>query len=235
MSIIQSRQFRGMHRLLFYGFLCIQVLIFSEIGHAANKSDILLEIVQTCINPKIPNYCQQCKIPQASANCAGKSSCTATSEVWAENNDYVVIRDIKMCGCPSNFVHGLVMPKAVVTGVEDERKKESIWQFSWDVAVQKIPADELALAVNSKSKRTQNQLHVHFVRLKPGHQPKLQSSVVGVVQNLESVWELAQREALSRQMPEHGILVMAAPQGGYQIAITAESPEGQFTQAVCVR
>jgi len=234
MTIFKTAYSHGMYRPLIYGFLFIQMLMLSELGLAANKSDILLDIVQTCIDPKIPDYCQQCRSPQLSAGCTGKSLCTATSEVWAENDEYVAIRDIKMCGCPANFVHGLVMPKSVVTGIEDERKKDSIWSFSWDVAIQKIPINELALAVNSPSKRTQNQLHIHLVRLKPGNLPKLQDNVVGIVHNLETVWTFAGQEALIRKMPEYGILVMAAPQGGFQVAITAESPEGQFTQAVCV-
>ena len=46
---------------------------------------------------------------------------------------------------------------------------------------------------------------------------------------------VAQLAAVERHMAEYGVLVTAAPGGGYRVALTTEkeSPEGQFTQAVC--
>ena len=200
---------------------------------AADNSGILLQIVQQCIQTETPGYCDQCRAPQRKAICPGKTSCPATTELWAENADFVAIRDIKMCGCPFDFVHGLVLPKAVVTGVEDERRPDAIWQFAWNVGIERIPVNELALAVNAKSKRTQHQLHVHVVRLKSGPLPKLDASWVGLADQLDQVWQVASLAAQARQMNEYGVLVARAAQGGFRVAITAESPEGQFTQAVC--
>ena len=165
--------------------------------------------------------------------CKGKNTCQATSEIWAESDEFVALRDIKMCGCPADFVHGLVLPKSVVTGVEDDRRPNAIWQFAWDVAELRIPKEEIALAVNSKNKRTQNQLHVHVVKLKQGPQPELEASVVGMAEQLSEVWRMASKAAQNLNMAEYGVLVMASASGGYRVAITALSPEGQFTQAVC--
>jgi len=205
----------------------------NPVCHAADSSGILLQIVQHCVNVNQPDYCEQCRAPQRVAICKGKNTCQATSEIWAESEEFVALRDIKMCGCPEDFVHGLVLPKSVLTGIEDELRPNAIWQFAWDVALQRMPATEIALAVNSKSKRTQNQLHVHLVRLKPSSQSRLESSVVGVVSSLESVWPLASQEANARHMNEYGVLVAANASDGFRVALTTESPEGQFTQAVC--
>ena len=128
------------------------------------KSDVLLHIVSQCIDPSKVNYCSQCLLPRRDAHC-GASECKQTNEVWAINTQYVAIRDIKMCGCPSDFVHGLAMPRDVITGIEDGKREEGIWQFAWDVSLERIEAQSLALAVNPKAKRTQNQLHIHLVRL----------------------------------------------------------------------
>ena len=231
-SLRLHNSFRILRRFAF-AYLYIHLLVYSEATLASKKSDILLEIVQNCLNVKTTNYCQLCRAPQLSANCSGTSSCSSSIEVWAENYDFVAIRDIKMCGCPSDFVHGLVLPKSVVTGIEDDLRSDEIWQFAWNVAEQRIPIQEIALVVNSKSKRSQNQLHVHLVRLKPGWNPKLESSWMGTTENLSQIWSLASQVANAQQMTEYGVLVAKSPQGGYRLALTSDSPEWEFTQAIC--
>ncbi len=213
--------------------LPLACVVVCSTAHALEKSDILKHIVQQCIDPSVSGYCEQCRSPLLRAGCAGKSTCKATTDIWAETAEFVAIRDIKMCGCPAEFVHGLVMPKAIVTGVEDERRPDAIWQFAWDVATQRMPLADIALAVNSQNKRTQNQLHVHLVRLKPGPLPALDASWVAQTPHLHDVWQVAKQAAASLNMPEYGVLVAAAPSGGYRVALTTLSPEGQFTQAVC--
>lgn len=222
-SIHTSRQIVLLAALAFFNTVC----------HAADNSGILLQIVQQCVNINQPDYCEKCRAPQRAAMCKGKNTCQATSEIWAESDEFVALRDIKMCGCPADFVHGLVLPKSVVTGVEDVLRPNAIWQFAWDVAELRIPKEEIALAVNSKNKRTQNQLHVHVVKLKQGPQPELEASVVGMAEQLSEVWRMASKAAQNLNMAEYGVLVMASASGGYRVAITALSPEGQFTQAVC--
>lgn len=231
-SLRLHNSFRILRRFAF-AYLCIHLLVYSKATLASKKSDILLEIVQNCLNVKTTNYCQLCRAPQLSANCSGTPSCSSSIEVWAENDDFVAIRDIKMCGCPSDFVHGLVLPKSVVTGIEDDLRSDEIWQFAWNVAEQRIPIQEIALVVNSKSKRSQNQLHVHLVRLKPGWNPKLESSWMGTTENLSQIWSLASQVANAQQMTEYGVLVAKSPQGGYRLALTSDSPEWEFTQAIC--
>ena len=231
-SLRLHNSFRILRRFAF-AYLCIHLLVYSEATLASKKSDILLEIIQNCLNVKTTNYCQLCRAPQLSANCSGTSSCSSSIEVWAENDDFVAIRDIKMCGCPSDFVHGLVLPKSVVTGIEDDLRSDEIWQFAWNVAEQRMQIQEIALAVNPKSKRSQNQLHVHLVRLKSDLNPKLKSSWIGTTEDLSRIWSLASQAAQARQMTEYGVLVTHSPQGGYRVALTSDSPEWEFTQAIC--
>ena len=216
---------------LFY--TCILLFgCFQTIPSLAN-SNILLEIVQQCLRTDTPRYCEQCRAPQRMANCSEKMSCRATTEVWAENAEFVAIRDIKMCGCPPDFVHGLVLPKATITGVEDSKRPDSIWSFSWQVALERLKPHEIALAVNPLTKRTQNQLHVHVVRLKPDFHEKLHQHVVVSTRDLDAVWRVAQQAADDRNMREFGVLVSAASNGEFLVTVTSQSPESQFTQAVC--
>jgi CDP-diacylglycerol pyrophosphatase len=196
-------------------------------------SDILLDRVQHCIDTNKPGYCQQCQAPRASAACKTDNACKQTTEVWAETAEFVAIRDIKMCGCPSGFVHGLVLPRATVTGIEDDRRPDAIWPLAWQVALEHMNASEIALAVNSKSRRSQNQLHVHIVRLKPDAQAKLQAQTLRTTNDLNDVWRVAQQAAAERHLSEYGVLVSAAPSGADWVVVTQDSPEALFTQAVC--
>ena len=220
-------------RHLVHVCLLISCLLYVDFSLANPKSDILLEIVQNCLNTKAENYCQQCRSPQLSANCSSQPTCTASIDVWSETSDFVAMRDIKMCGCPADFVHGLVLPKSVVTGVEDDRRPDGIWQFAWDVALQRIPVQEIALAVNPKFKRSQNQLHIHLVRLQPGVNSRLETSWIGRVDNLSQVWRFASDVAQSRHISDYGVLVAQSAEGGFRVALSTDSPEWQFTKARC--
>jgi len=194
---------------------------------------MLLHIVEQCTDMKSTGYCEKCLAPQAPAMCTGKSTCRATSEIWLETSEYVAMRDIKMCGCPSPFIHGLVLPKSRVTGVEDSRRPEGIWQFAWDIAKEKIPLQEIALVVNPQSRRSQNQLHVHIVRLKPRADSNFSSTVTARTQNLHNVWLLAASVAKANDLTDYGVLVAAEKNGGYLVVLSRESPEALFTQAYC--
>ncbi|NBX62785.1 MAG: hypothetical protein EBT67_10340 [Betaproteobacteria bacterium] len=177
------------------------------------RSDMLLHIVEECTNTQKPGYCEKCLAPQRQAMC--------------------VMRDIKMCGCPKQFVHGLVLPKARVTGIEDPKRTEAIWQFAWDIARQRLDTNEIALAVNPPSRRSQNQLHVHLVRLKPGINTDSFGNVTVRTQNLTNVWAVASESALKHQLKEYGLLVTSDQQGGYLVVLTQDSPEMLYTQAYC--
>jgi CDP-diacylglycerol pyrophosphatase len=216
------------------GFLLLLVLL--AIGIAAGSlvhSDTLLHIVQQCVDVRTPNYCGQCRLPQKNAGCLEAPSCRATVEIWDEDKDFVAMRDIKMCGCPDDFVHGLVLPKATITGVEDPNKPDSIWPFSWRTALSRMSAEDIALVVNPRLRRTQNQLHVHLVRLKPDSRSFVTNNLVGETSDLTTVWYIAQRAADTRQMDDFGVLVFKTDSDKFGVVIASDSPEGLYTRAVC--
>ena len=196
------------------------------------RSDILLHIVSQCVDPSKANYCSQCMLPRRDANC-GVSECKKTNEVWALNTQYAAIRDIKMCGCPAEFVHGLAMPREAVTGVEDPNREEGIWQFAWDVAMQRIEPQSIALAINPKSQRTQNQLHIHLVRLDKKARTHLSQYLPVQVNNLESIWATAANAARAKGLDDYGVLVAQSSSSGYMVVVTPNSPEAAFTIWKC--
>ena len=197
------------------------------------RSDTLLHIVSRCVDPLKENYCSQCMLPRRDAKCGDISECKKTNEVWALNRQYVAIRDIKMCGCPIDFVHGLAMPREVVTGVEDPNREDGIWQFAWDVAMQRIEPQSIALAINPKSQRTQNQLHIHLVRLDKNARTHLSQYLPVQFNNLESIWATAANAARAKGLDDYGVLVAQSSSSGYMVIVTPNSPEAAFTIWKC--
>ncbi len=219
---------RMWHKVSFALVLAVG-LSFQALSAGIARSDILLHIASQCVDPSKENYCSNCMLPRADASCSGVADCKKTNEVWALNPKYVAIRDIKMCGCPSNFVHGLAMPRNVVTGVEDLNREEDIWQFAWDVGVERIEPGMLALVVNPKSERTQNQLHIHMLKLdKNGREIFLEHSHA-YIQSLDQVWKISQKMADSSGLNDYGILVAKESTTQYIVVISRNSPEGAFT------
>jgi len=201
--------------------------------YAMPNSDILLDIVRHCVDPKLENYCTRCRAPIAEVACTPETSCKKTTEVWSSNTEYVAIRDIKMCGCPASFVHGLVMPLQVITGVEDPLRPEGIWQYAWDEAALRMEAEAIALVVNPQNFRSQNQLHVHLVRLKPQARAEFKSMATGTSSSLLSVWKIAAELAKQQNLPDYGVLVSTEESGGFKVVVTTVSPGHLFTQYVC--
>ncbi len=200
---------------------------------AAERSDILLNIVSSCVDPAAANYCSLCSVPRSDSACGAALDCKQNTEVWALNERFAVIRDIKMCGCPAGFVHGLAMPRHPVRGVEDPNRPDAIWKFAWDAAAAHIETESIALVVNPRLRRSQNQLHVHLLRLVPGAREKLEPLVVGTVENLEQVWATATFGAMARGLDDYGVLVLQRAQKDYQIVVTPYSPEKAFTVERC--
>jgi CDP-diacylglycerol pyrophosphatase len=202
--------------------------------HAGGSRNILWRIVSRCLDAAVPGYCTACGWPIEGA-CGDARGCKATVDVWAETADYVAIRDIKMCGCPTGFVHGLALPRAPVTGVEDARRPAGIWPFAWQTARSRI-ADEqqIALVVNPPGKRTQDQLHVHLLRLIPGARARLLADSPARAPDLDLVWAVAARQAAARGFASYGVLVMRGDAAnGFLVLTQRESPEEKFTDGTC--
>ena len=201
---------------------------------AIERSDILLDIVSHCVNPAPANYCSQCRAPRNDAACGATLECKKSTEVWALNASYTAIRDLKMCGCPASFVHGLALPLATVRGVEDPARPDGIWQFSWDVAVGRMETESIALVVNPQFHRSQNQLHVHLLRLGKDARQQLDKHAPVYVGRLDQVWASAAQSAAAKGLSDYGVLVAQQSQNDYLVVVTAESPEDAFTQARCL-
>ncbi len=197
------------------------------------KGDILLHIVTQCVDPSKANYCANCMLPRADGGCSNINECKSTNEVWTLNQKYAAIRDIKMCGCPSDFVHGLAIPRDIITGVEDVNREEGIWQFAWGIGLERIESDSLALVVNPKSERTQNQLHVHILSLQKNARSDFVNYPHAYIQNLDRVWSTSQKIAVSQGLTDYGILVARESKGQYIVVVTPKSPEAAFTVWNC--
>jgi CDP-diacylglycerol pyrophosphatase len=203
--------------------------------HAGGSRDILWRIVSQCLDATAPGYCTTCASP-IEGTCGDARGCEATVDVWAKTADYVAIRDIKMCGCPTGFVHGLALPRARVTGVEDARRPAGIWPFAWQTARSRIADEqEIALVVNPPGlERTQNQLHVHLVRLRPGARARLAADSPARAPHLDLVWDAAARHAAAKGLESYGVLAMRDDSADDFLVITQrESPEYEFTAATC--
>jgi CDP-diacylglycerol pyrophosphatase len=196
------------------------------------RSDILLHIVTQCADPTIQDYCNQCMSPRLEGHC-GVSECKKTTEVWAMNDQYLAMRDIKMCGCPASFVHGLALPRSVITGVEDPKKPEEIWQFAWDQAMKKMEPESIALVVNPRGFRSQNQLHIHLLRLSSKAREKLSQNAPIILENLDRVWSSARQSATSKGLNDYGVIVVQTKDQKFMVVTTEYSPEGAFTQWRC--
>jgi len=140
-----------------------------------------------------------------------------------------------MCGCPLGFVHGLALPRARVTGIEDPRRPAGIWTFAWETARRRIPDErEIALAVNPPSQRTQDQLHVHLVRLAPGARGRIDGRMATRSATLDDVWTVAARVAATATLDEYGVLVTRDDASReFLITVTTGSPEATFTLGTC--
>jgi CDP-diacylglycerol pyrophosphatase len=161
------RLFSFRHIRAFFPYLLLAAAFLSERADAAESRDALLTIVSSCLDIHAVDYCKHCPAPRLESPCAQGLDCKATTEVWEETAAYVVIRDKKMCGCDPGFVHGLVIPRARIKGIEDQRRPNDIWGIAWATARKRIADDDaIALVVNPAGSRSQDQFHIHIVRLR---------------------------------------------------------------------
>lgn len=196
--------------------------------------DVLWEIVTTCIDLHAADYCTHCSLPRTDSPCAHGRGCKDTIEVWEETTDFVAIRDVKMCGCKDDFVHGLAIPRSRVTGVEDSKRPDGIWNFALGVAKKRIKEDAaIGLAVNPQGQRSQNQLHVHIVRLAPDARQRFAAAISAHVRSLSDVWNAAAEKAALAGLQDYGVLVAKEPEGDFLVLIEAQSPEKAYTRWQC--
>jgi CDP-diacylglycerol pyrophosphatase len=149
---------------------------------------------------------------------------------------FIAMRDIKMCSCPAGFVHGLAIPRTAVRGVEAPQLPQDIWSFAWAVARRKIEdTSVIALVVNSARQRSQDQLHVHLLRLRGDARQNL-SGRLAAISRLEDVWNTARGLAAnSPPLDDYSVLVASDLKGGYlvQIAGNERNLERSMTQRTC--
>ena len=228
-SQISYPQSWNMRRPLIFVALLLAVGCLS----AAPSRNILLSIVTDCLTPGELWYCSRCASPQV-GYCGAANSCEGTTEVWAQSQEYVAIRDIKMCGCPEGFVHGLALPRLEVTGVEDPRHPNGLWTFAWEAARSRISNEsEIALAVNPPGYRTQDQLHIHLVRLAADARARVTKLEPVRVERLQDTWMAASANAWRRRIATYGVIVIRSADGGWLVAADSTSPEADFTIARC--
>ena len=148
--------------------------------------------------------------------------------------DYVAIRDVKACGCPADFVHGLAMPLKRLTGLESGDRPEAIWAFAWLSAEQRIPDTlSIALIVNPAAWRTQDQLHIHILRLRSDARDRL-SKTATKLPSLASVWSTAANVADAASLGNrYGVLVARDPDGGYLLTVDTAPLETVYGQGRC--
>lgn len=201
---------------------------------AAGDRTVLWNIVTNCLDASGADYCTACRWPRVESTCSHGGACKGTTEVWAESPDFVVLRDSKMCGCPEGFVHGLAIPRARVTGVEDPRRPDGIWAFAWEAARRRMGDDPtIALAVNPMAQRGQDQLHVHLLRLRGDAGRLITQRAKDRVQTPDQIWKVAARRAAAEGLPDYGVLVVAHREGGFMVLVEKDSTEKRYTDWRC--
>lgn len=183
-------------------------------------------LAQACVPTSERDALRQIAQCLAGADCRGRTvlerqnlgpGCENEIEVWARFGDRsVAIRDRKMCltrrkATPDlAFIHGLLLPLALLCGVEDPALPEAgrgLWADAWNAARARLPEAEIVLAINPPSLRSLNHLHIHILR---GNGSAFAPGRSFEVSDLAEVWQAAR--AFSRTRPE-------TANGDYGIAV----------------
>jgi CDP-diacylglycerol pyrophosphatase len=221
--------------LKFALLVSLLLALAAGIGNAESSRDQLRRLVERCLGPERASDCPALATDRDPAD---EASCKKTTQIWERNADFVVIRDLKECGCPSSFRHGLAMTLTYVSGVEAEDLPEGIWQFAWDAGRKRFAdPSAVALAVNSRLQRSQDQLHVHIVELADGVRSRFPAGYSANLADLSRVWAEARALARERNLQDYGVLVTRAPGNGFTLLVTEgdrlHSPEGLYTRYRC--
>jgi CDP-diacylglycerol pyrophosphatase len=222
-------------RIIVIGIVMSLSLILSGSDAMAASREALWGIINNCLDISALDYCTACKFPRTESNCKEKVRCEAQLEIWSESSNYIAMKDRKMCGCTEEFVHGLALPRAQVTGVEDPKRPSGIWEFAWNVARKRISSENtIALVVNPAQHRSQDQLHVHMVRLKDNARKSFPNLSLARTDSLDRVWAIALEKAKELKLDDdYGVLVTTHTDGGFVVLVDQESPEYKFTEATC--
>lgn len=204
-----------------------------SVAHSEVSRDILLGIANKCLDPMVDNYCSSCSIPRTDSVCTNQGQCRLSLDLWSLSDEFASFRDAKMCDCNADFIHGLTIPRNTVTGVEDPRRPDTIWDYAWRVGLERIPEHELALVVNPKNKRSQDQLHVHMLRYFPERQAEMNQYLAGEINDLKLVWKIGQEYAERKAWYDYGVLVLKSTSTTYSVFVTPFNSEHAFTKYRC--
>ncbi len=204
----------------------------------ANTPGALWEIVSRCVDREHAGYCT---CPAFALSCCGEPDTPDADVVWARTADFVAIRDLKMCHCPPDFAAGLALPRVRVSGIEDPRRPDGIWPFAWDAARTRIADErEIGLVINPADARSQNQMHVHLLRLRPearqwldGRAPRPPGVQVVALASLDAVFAATLARVGEAHMRDTGVLVSRGRDGGWRAAITDRASPQAFTVNRC--
>ena len=83
-----------------------------------------------------------------------------------------------------------------------------------------------------RGNRSQDQLHVHLVRLNAAGRRMVTAGAPGV-QSLAEVWRKADRLARERGLEHYGVLVARSPAGGFLVHVDDRNLEYAYTVAKC--
>jgi CDP-diacylglycerol pyrophosphatase len=218
-----------------FALLVPVLLALATVAGAQSSRDQLRTLVERCLGSE---RAMDCSALVADRDPADEASCRKTTQIWDKNAEFVAIRDLKECGCPSWFQHGLAMPLTYVSGVEAEDLPEGIWQFAWDAARKRFGDPEtIALAVNSRLQRSQDLLHVHIVELADGARSNFPPGYSVHLADLSHVWAAAKALAREKGLSDYGVLVTQGAGNGFTLLVTDgdrwHSPEGLYTRYRC--
>jgi len=232
--------------------LCL--LVGAPAAHAglvsdpASPANALWNIIASCVDAPHDAAASYCACPAFTRSCCGDPKTPNADVVWGETQDFVVIRDLSMCGCEAGFVAGLAIPRSRITGIEDPARPDGIWPFAWDVARRHIADEtEIGLVINPDDARTQNQMHVHLLRLDRGARALLDSleptsdgtwlrapaALVLPLPDLDHVFATAADRVGADAIGTHGILVARAKRAGYLAVLTDRSSPQVLTRSHC--
>ncbi len=218
-------------RLWVPAVLFLIVISYADVVNATSSDrNVLWDIVSHCLDSGSSLHCGDCRWPIEGSVCA----CLKTTEVWKKSGDYVVIRDIKMCGCPVGFVHGLALPLKRVSGVEAGDRPAGIWRFAWETAEKRMKTSEIALVVNEKMCRSQDQLHVHIVKLNSEGHKSFTGKNAAAVADLDQVWSKAEELAENAKMKNYSVLVKLGDKG-FLVLVEDSCLEKKYTEYSCDR